>query len=172
MGFGSEPPTPRTRPTSLELSRPNPIGARPLEDAAAGAFDVLFALRPSRLHVARLDDLKKHAVVGLGPVGTKCLLWSCQLGDNIFYLSGNSNRVVLVEKDHARIFACFSLANFTHQAWIYCHCCVGSFNSKFAKGVDHRSHSANYARAIARLKVTREHESTSSKFKLRHYPPS
>jgi hypothetical protein len=81
----------------------------------------------------------------LGPVGTKCLLWSCQLGDNIFYLSGNSNRVVLVEKDHARIFACFSLANFAHQAWIYRHCCVGSFNSKFAKGVDHRSFSANYA---------------------------
>jgi hypothetical protein len=81
----------------------------------------------------------------LGPIGTKCLLWSCQLGDNIFYLSGNSNRVVLVEKDHARIFACFSLANFAHQAWIYCHCCVGSFNSKFAKGVDHRSFSANYA---------------------------
>jgi hypothetical protein len=65
MGFGSEPPTPQTRPTSLELSRPNPVRARPLEDALAGAFDVLSHCGPHSLHVARLDDLEKHDVVGL-----------------------------------------------------------------------------------------------------------
>jgi hypothetical protein len=41
------------------------VRARPLEDALAGAFDVLSHCGPHALHVARLDDLEKHDVVGL-----------------------------------------------------------------------------------------------------------
>jgi hypothetical protein len=54
------PIPPQTRRTSLELPRPNPVGAGLLE-----AFDVLSHCGPHALHVARLDDLQKHDVVGL-----------------------------------------------------------------------------------------------------------
>ena len=54
MGFGSEPPTPQTRPTSLELPRPNPVSARPLEDAQQ-VLSMCFrtaALTPSMLRAS------------------------------------------------------------------------------------------------------------------------
>src|ERR1700722_10148228 len=60
MGFASEPPTRQTRPTPASQSR-----RRTALETRWGAFDVFSHCGPHALHVARLDDLKKHDVVGL-----------------------------------------------------------------------------------------------------------
>jgi hypothetical protein len=65
-GYWQRAADPQTRPTPrapASHSRRHPA----LEDALAGAFDVLSHRGPHALHVARLDDLKKHDVVGLHP---------------------------------------------------------------------------------------------------------
>lgn len=62
-GFCQRAADPSNPSDSLELPRPTPVGARPLEDALA--FDVLSHGGPPVLHVARLDDLKKRDVIGL-----------------------------------------------------------------------------------------------------------